>query len=136
MSWEVFVVLALAGGFGAVCRFLVDGVVTARRARRARPARASGSNDFPWGTTVVNLTGSLLLGLLTGLAAGHVVPEVWHVVVGSGFLGGYTTFSAASVETVRLLQERRRRAALLQGLGVLVVTTAAAGLGLWVGSLP
>jgi len=119
-----FVALALAGGIGAACRLLLDGVISSRR-----------RGALPWGTIVINVTGSFLLGLVTGLATATVLPETWQLVVGTGFLGGYTTFSTASFETVRLVQERKHLAAVLTGLGTLVVTTALAGLGLWLGSL-
>jgi len=61
------------------------------------------------------------------------VSSDWQLVLGGGLLGGYTTFSTASVETVRLLQERRYVPALVVGLGMLVASVAAAGLGLWIG---
>ncbi|MBN8882719.1 MAG: fluoride efflux transporter CrcB, partial [Salana multivorans] len=112
-----FVALALAGGIGAACRLLLDGVISSRR-----------RGALPWGTIVINVTGSFLLGLVTGLATATVLPETWQLVVGTGFLGGYTTFSTASFETVRLVQERKHLAAVLTGLGTLVVTTALAGL--------
>lgn len=124
MTAPLFLVLALAGGLGAVCRFVLDGVITARAPRAG----------LPLGTIVVNVTGSFALGLLTGLAASTWLPAEWLLVVGTGFLGGYTTFSTASFETVRLLQERRHRAALANGLGVLVLATAAAALGLLLGT--
>lgn len=124
MSPLVFVCLAIAGGVGAASRLLVDGVI-----------RARSSGQLPWGTIVINLSGSLLLGLIAGLTTAHVLPEAVQLIAGTGFLGGYTTFSTASFETVRLLQERRWVAGLLNGLGVLVGATAAAGLGLWAGSL-
>ena len=120
MSAGLFLLLSLAGGLGAVCRFVLDGVVRSRWA-----------SLLPWGTIAINISGSLLLGLLTGLA----VPDDLRLIVGTGFLGGYTTFSTASLETVRLLIDRRPAAALLNGLGVLVAATLAAGLGLWLGSL-
>ncbi|MET1006559.1 MAG: fluoride efflux transporter CrcB [Propionibacteriaceae bacterium] len=113
--------LSGAGGLGAVARFILDGVITARVSR------------YPWGTTVINVTGSLLLGVVTGLALGHVLPERWHLVLGSGFLGGFTTFSTASLETVRLLQERRWLAGLANGIGMLAASVAAAAIGLWLG---
>ncbi len=125
MTPLVFVLVAVAGGVGAAARLLVDGLV-----------RTRSGESLPWGTVTVNLTGSLLLGLVTGLATGHVLPETVRVVAGAGFLGGYTTFSTASLETVRLLQEGRWLPALTNGLGTLVVATGAAGLGLWLGSLP
>jgi CrcB protein len=114
--------MALAGGVGAVARFVLDGLVRSRVA-----------SWFPVGTVVVNVTGSFVLGLVTGLALAHVVPEEMRLVVGTGFCGGYTTFSTASFETVRLVEQRRVGAALLNGVGTLVVTVCVAGLGLWLG---
>ena len=114
--------VALAGGVGAVARFVLDGLVRSRVA-----------SLFPVGTVVVNVTGSFVLGLVTGLALAHVVPEEMRLVVGTGFCGGYTTFSTASFETVRLVEQRRVGAALLNGVGTLVVTVCVAGLGVWLG---
>jgi CrcB protein len=116
--------VAVAGGIGAVARLVLDGVLRSRVAI-----------DFPLGTTVINVTGSFLLGLVTGLALAHGLPVEWRAILGTGFLGGYTTFSTASYETVRLAQQRRYRAAFVNGFGMLVLALAAAGLGLWLGSL-
>ncbi len=124
MTPLVFVALAAAGGVGAATRFVVDGAVK---------ARIRGS--YPVGTTVINVSGSLLLGLITGLALTHLLADDWRLVLGGGFLGGYTTFSTASFETVRLVQNRRRGAALANGLGMMIASVAAALLGLWLGSL-
>lgn len=118
MTPGLFVLLAVAGGVGAALRFVLDGAV-----RQAVGAR------WPWGTALINVSGSFLLGLLTGLAGRGLPPELL-LVLGTGLLGGYTTFSTASVETVRLLQQRRVAASLTYGLGVLVITIAAALLGL------
>lgn len=124
MTVLVFIATALAGGVGAALRFFLDGLLRAR-------TRAT----FPYGTALVNLTGSFALGVLAGIAAnGWLAPE-FATVVGVGLLGGYTTFSTASVETVRLTQEGRYRAAVVNGLGVLVACTLAALAGVWVGSL-
>jgi CrcB protein len=116
--------VAVAGGVGAVARLVLDGVT-----------RSLVRVNFPLGTTVINVTGSFLLGLVTGLALANGLPAEWRVVLGTGFLGGYTTFSTASYETVRLAQQRRYRAALFTGAGMLVLALAAAGLGLWLGQL-
>jgi CrcB protein len=121
--WAV-IALAVAGGLGAVARFVVDGAITAGIRR-----------SYPVGTTVVNLSGSFLLGLVTGLAAVNVLPVEWHAIVGVGFLGGYTTFSTASFETVRLALEGRWGPSLLNGFGQLLGALVAAALGLWLGNL-
>ena len=124
MTALLVLAVAAAGGVGAVARLVLDGLLRAR----VRIA-------YPLGTTVINVTGSLLLGLVTGLALAHGLPAEWRAVLGTGFLGGYTTFSTASYETVRLAQQRRYRAALVNGVGMLVLALAAAGLGLWLGEL-
>ncbi len=115
MTPLLFLALALAGGAGAAVRLVLDGLIRARLGAR-----------LPWGTLAINVSGSLLLGLLTGLAHPGGLPEGWEVVLGTGFLGGYTTFSTAGVETVRLLQERRIGAAAINGVGMLVVSVAVA----------
>lgn len=116
--------VAVAGGLGAVARLVLDGVT-----------RSLVRVNFPLGTTVINVTGSFLLGLVTGLALANGLPAEWRAILGTGFLGGYTTFSTASYETVRLAQQRRYRAALFNGVGMLLLALAAAGLGLWLGQL-
>jgi CrcB protein len=118
----LLVLLAVAGGVGAVLRFVVDGAV-----RDLVGAR------WPWGTAAINVSGSFLLGLLTGSVT-RGMPHELLLVLGTGLLGGYTTFSTASVETVRLLQQRRVAASAVYVLGVLVLTIAAALLGLAVGA--
>jgi CrcB protein len=118
MTPALLLLLAVAGGVGSALRFLVDGML-----------REVVGTRLPWGTAVINVSGSFLLGLLTGLAT-HGLPVEVLAVLGTGLLGGYTTFSTASVETVRLLQQRRYAASLLYGGGVLVLSVAAALLGL------
>ncbi|MDO9377265.1 MAG: CrcB family protein [Nocardioidaceae bacterium] len=111
--------VALAGGAGAAVRFVVDTAV-----RRAVPA------TFPLGILVVNASGSLLLGLLTGALLDTAGDQQVLAVLGIGFCGGYTTFGTAMVDTVRMLQDGRRRAALVHHLGMAVVCLGAAGVGL------
>jgi CrcB protein len=119
----LFALLALAGGVGAAARFVLDGAIRTRL-----------KTGFPWATTVINVSGSLVLGVLTGLTAVHLLPEQLGVILGAGFLGGYTTFSTASYETVQLIRQGRYGASLLSGLLMLVLSVAAASLGLWIGS--
>jgi CrcB protein len=124
VSIVIWLGMAVAGGIGAACRLLVDGIVR----NKIRIA-------YPLGTLIINVSGSLLLGFVAGLALSQLVSDDWKTILGTGLLGGYTTFSTASLETVRLIQERRYSAALTNGVGMLVLSVAAAYLGLWLGGL-
>lgn len=118
MSPLVFALVAAAGGFGAVLRYLVD-LATTRRLGRG------------WGTFVINVTGSFLLGVVVGGASRHLWDADAAAALGTGLLGGYTTFSTAVWEAVRLVRENARPAAsLAYALGMLVAGVAAAALGL------
>jgi fluoride exporter len=118
MSGLVWGGVALAGGLGAVLRFLVDGQVS---------NRVTGS--APYGTLVVNLSGAVLLGALAGLA---VPPDV-ALVLGAGVIGAYTTFSTWMFETHRLIEERQSRLALLNIVVSVVAGVCAAAVGVWIG---
>lgn len=84
---------------------------------------------------MINVSGSLLLGVLTGLMMAGVESSDVKIIVGTGFMGGYTTFSTAMIETVRLLQQRRWVPAAINGIGMMILGLAAAVLGLFLGSL-
>lgn len=124
MSALLYLGVAAGGAVGSGTRFVVDGVVRARRATGGRWAA------LPFGTPLVNITGSLLLGVLTGLVIFHGAPDGWRVVAGTGFCGGYTTFSTAAFETVRLAQQRQSGLAALNAFGTLAASLLAAALGL------
>lgn len=118
------ILLALAGGLGAAVRFVVDGFVRARL-----------KTAFPWGTVIINISGSLLLGFLAGLVMRGQAPESLLLILGTGFLGGYTTFSTASLETIRLVQSGRTALAVINGLGTMAVSVVAAAVGVWISLL-
>lgn len=118
-AWLMLVV-AVSGGLGAALRYVVDRVFTPAEGAR-----------FPVGILVVNVSGSFALGLLTGLGT-SVAPEL-ALAVGMGLLGGYTTFSTVSVETVLLAQRRRWRDAAVNLLGTLALAVLGAGAGLVLG---
>lgn len=117
------VLVALAGGVGAVARFVVDALVARLR------------TGFPLGTVVINVTGSFLLGLVAGWWSGHGGDPGLRTVLGTGFLGGYTTFSTASVEAARLALAGRGIAAAVHAVGMMTVAVLAAALGWWLGSV-
>ena len=119
MTAVLLLAVAGTGGLGAVTRFVLDAVL-----------RLRFPSTLPIGTLVINLSGSLLLGVVTGLAASAVVPQELRAVVGTGFLGGYTTFSTTSVEVLRLVETGRRRAGLLVAAGQAAGGVLLAGLGL------
>ncbi len=112
--------IALAGGLGAGTRFLIDSWLRPRVPR-----------TFPWSTHLINVTGSLLLGLVIG--AGTADP--WHAIAGVGFLGGYTTFSTASVESAHLVLDRRYGAAFANSMLMIVASVSAAAVGYTLGRM-
>lgn len=89
-------ILVGIGGFaGAIARYLVDGAVSSRMA-----------GAFPWGTLVVNLSGSFILGLLFALTAERaILPAEIRGPVLIGFVGAYTTFSTYMLESWRLVED-------------------------------
>ncbi len=111
--------LLVGGAVGAPARYLIDGFVQ---------DRATGV--FPWGTFVINVSGSLILGVMTGLALYHGLGPLPKTAIGVGFCGAYTTFSTFSYETVRLLEEGSVGLAAGNALGSVGAGLAAAALGL------
>ena len=124
MSPAASAAFVAAGAVGAVVRFLLD---------RAVAERARGV--FPWGTLLINVTGSLLFGVVTGLALHHHVSRSGRIVLGTGFCGAYTTFSTFTHETVRLAEERAFGTAARNVLASLVLPALAAGAGLALAAL-
>ncbi len=107
----------VAGGLGAVLRFLVDRAVARRAAR-----------SFPLGTLAVNISGAALLGLLSGLALSRHTA----LLADTAFIGSYTTFSTWMLETQRLGEERQVRGAVANLVAPIVLGIAAALLGQWI----
>ena len=120
-AWLAFVG---AAAVGAPLRYLVDGAIG---------ERVEGA--FPWGTLAVNASGSLVLGVLTGLALYHAFPATPKVILGTGFCGAYTTFSTFTYETVRLIEEGAVDEAFRNVAGTFFVCASAAALGLAVAAL-
>jgi CrcB protein len=111
--------LVVAGAIGAPTRYLLDGYV-----------QDHTEGAFPWGTFAINVTGSFLLGLITGAALYHAFPNTPKVWLGTGFCGAYTTFSTFTFETIRLLEEGAVADAFRNATASLLAGTLAAALGL------
>lgn len=89
------VLVAVGGGIGAVTRYLVSTWAAARF-----------GSDFPYGTLIVNMVGCFIIGAFMSLVTERVIVNpYWRLFVSVGFLGGLTTFSSFSYETLRLLEE-------------------------------
>ncbi|MBB4855989.1 CrcB protein [Mycobacteroides chelonae] len=114
--------VVLAGALGAVLRFVVDSAV-----------KCWWTHRFPWTTLLINLSGSALIGLLAGLVVFHHASPQLLTLLGTGFCGGYTTFSTASVESVRLIEQRRWALALYNTFGTLLGSVGACAVGLALG---
>ena len=120
----VALLVACAGGVGALARALLIHHIGLRR-----------DDPLPVGTMVVNFSGSLILGVLTGLSLYHGLGSHVLAVVGVGLCGGYTTWSTASWETVHLVHTGHRSEAVTYTLGSLVLCILAAALGIGVAGL-
>jgi CrcB protein len=115
-SMEVGIV-ALGGALGAILRYLVTSWVQHR------------VDFFPWGTVVVNLVGSFLIGIVLEMTLRGFLSSHARLLLGVGILGGFTTFSSLSWEMLTLLEEGDILPAFLYGFGSLVIGVFCAWLG-------
>ncbi|MDQ6796436.1 MAG: fluoride efflux transporter CrcB [Actinomycetota bacterium] len=116
----LYLTVAAGGAVGAPARYLLDVAVAAR----------SGGRRFPLGTFIVNVSGAFVLGLVVGAALHHGLSATARAGLGTGFCGAYTTFSAFSCETVRLLEDGSLGAAALYVTASVAVGLVAASIGL------
>ncbi|NLU79837.1 fluoride efflux transporter CrcB [Micromonospora sp. HNM0581] len=107
--------VALGAAVGAPLRYLIDRAVQARH-----------GSVFPWGTLTVNVTGSLVLGILIGGAAVGGIPDPLVALLGVGLCGALTTYSTFGYETIRLFEDGAHFPALVNaGLSVVAALGAA-----------
>lgn len=120
------VAIGVAGSFGAVARYGVEGFVS---------ERTNGS--FPWGTFVVNISGSLVLGLLFALLIeGRVIMAPWlRTAATMGLIGAYTTFSTLSLETFGMIEDGAYLAAGFNAFGSLALGLVAVWVGIVAGRM-
>lgn len=119
----IWLFVAFAGALGSACRYVIDQLITARFGGR-----------LPWGTLVVNVSGSFGAGIVGGLATTGILPAELTLVIAGGFLGAYTTFSTTTFATLQLWEQGRRLASSVHLAAPLVLATAAAALGWWLAS--
>jgi CrcB protein len=110
--------VCLGAAVGAPARYLTDRAVQARH-----------DSVFPWGTLTVNVVGSLILGVVVGIAAGHVVPAQIQALLAYGFCGALTTYSTFGFETVRLAEDGALFYALVNVVASVVASFGAAVIG-------
>ena len=116
--------VAIGGGIGSVTRYLAGGWF----AGRFGPA-------FPYGTFVINVTGSFIIGLFLAFAQERVsLSPYWRLFFAVGFLGGYTTFSSYEYESIRLLQDGEMLLGAVYMIGSVVAGGIAAIGGIALGS--
>ena len=121
-------------GLQVVLIFVLGAVGTLLRYGLSRWVGERFAGTFPWGTLLVNLSGALALGLLTGGGSRWLAPP-WPLALGTGLIGGYTTFSTLTWESLRLLESGKRAAALFNLFGSAALGLAAAALGAFVARL-
>ena len=115
--------LAVGGGVGANARYWLGKLAAGAQ------SRVLGAVEFPWGTFVINVSGSFVLGLVAAAYLDHPDParRTWYLLLGTGFCGGFTTFSTFSYETLRLMQDGRPWAA----AGYVLGSVGCGLLGVW-----
>jgi CrcB protein len=115
--------IGLGGFAGAITRYVIDGAVSERTA-----------GAFPFGTLLINVSGSFILGLLFALTTDRaILPAEIRGPVLIGFIGAYTTFSTWMLESHRLAEAGEGSGALVNLAGSLVLGLGAAALGRWLG---
>ena len=121
MTWWEWLLVGVAGAVGAPLRYIVDTLVS-----------DGVEGTFPLGTLTVNVSGSFALGLLSGLVIYHGLSASPNLILGTGLIGAYTTFSTFSFETSALVEEGEGGLAVLSVVanGLAGAGAAAAGLAL------
>ncbi len=121
LTLRALALVSIGGALGAPSRFALSVLIT----------RNLGSPSFPYATLGVNILGSFLLAFITWTAAGRFgLTSSTRLLLGTGVMGAFTTFSTFSVETVLLLDESRQLAALVYVLASVVCCVTAALLGM------
>jgi len=121
---KALALVALGGGFGAACRYLLSGLLM-----------RGAAGGFPFGTLTVNLIGCLLIGLWAGLATRHAwLNGELRLLLVSGVLGGFTTFSAFGLESLQLFKRGEMVLAWCYVGGSVLLGLIMVAMGWWLGN--
>jgi CrcB protein len=123
-TFKSYALVGLGSVFGGMARYWVSGFVAEKWGQR-----------FPWGTIIINITGSFLIGILYAMTLPEGRLNTWRVVVTQllmyGLCGGYTTFSSFSLQTLTLARDGQW----LSAGGNVMISVAACLLAVWLGFL-
>lgn len=124
MSLKLLLIIGTGSFVGGVLRYLVS-----------FPFLHKDPHGFPWGTFVVNIIGCFCIGLLFGYAARWQFPKEWSLFLATGILGGFTTFSAFSNETVTLFNNGQHACAISYVISSVMIGLAVTFFGVWLGRM-
>lgn len=114
-----YLLIGAFGALGAMARYGLDGFVDHRN-----------TGQFPWGIFTINVLGCFLIGVVMALTTERILPHSgWRLALGVGFLGAFTTFSAFSYDTIRLLED----GAIAQAITYVTATVAVGLTAAWAG---
>lgn len=117
---EEYILVGIGGAFGSVTRYLLGKYISGHT-----------KSEFPLGTFIINITGALLLGILSGMQ----ISKNMYTLFGDGFLGAYTTFSTFMYEGFNLFQDREKLNAFIYIIGSLVIGIGGFAIGLKIGKI-
>lgn len=115
-----YLLVGIGGIFGSITRYILGKIISGH-----------SKSEFPLGTFIINITGALLLGILTGANINGNI----YVLLGDGFLGAYTTFSTFMYEGVNLFQDREKLNAFVYIAGSLFIGIIGFAIGMQIGKL-
>lgn len=118
MTMLLPILVCLCGGAGASCRYLLDATV-----------KTYWTRAFPLSTFIINLVAGLLAGLVAALAMNAAINESWRLLLATGFLGGFSTFSTAINEIVTLARGHDRLTASCYAVSSIIVPPLAVAIG-------
>lgn len=116
--------IGIGSFIGGVFRYLLSTFIQGRL-----------GSAFPYGTLLVNITGCFLIGTIYGLATSGAISQEWRLYLATGLIGGFTTFSAFSLELLQLLQAGRIMQALAYATISVVIGLLFTFIGLWLGRM-